>query len=521
MKRLLFLLATSVFCLATAAQLRNPILPGFHPDPSVCRVDGDFYLVNSSFQYFPGVPIYHSTDLEHWQQIGNVLSRPSQLKLKGATSWQGIYAPTIRYHAGTYYMITTNVGHNGRTGRNADSENFMVTAKNPAGPWSEPIWLQQGGIDPSLYFEGNKCYMVSNPDNTITLCEIDAKTGRQLTKSRAIWQGTGGRYPEGPHIYKKDGYYYLLISEGGTELAHSLTMARSKNIYGPYTPNPQNPIFTHCSRKGQYSQIQGTGHGDLVQKQDGSWWLVMLAYRNFNGSYHHLGRETYLAPVEWKAGEWPVVNGGNPIDTAATAQKRRLHYDFTKPLGPEWLHIQEPDTEAYELKDGRLRLFGSILSMKENKQPTFVGLRQESANICVDTKVTLLDGENGDQAGLCVYQINDGFAQMNLQNRRGSHYVRLCLQLKDNLFTMAEQSVPATAQVWMQLKSDGEKYYFSYSTDGKSYEQLGAIECLLLSTEVAGGFTGVIVGMHSHMASSKFQTGRSFADFDFFDYQEN
>ena len=152
-----------------AQELHNPIIPGFHPDPSVCRVGDDYYLVNSSFQYFPGVPIFHSKDLVNWQQIGNVLDRDSQLPLHGATSWQGIYAPTIRYHKGVYYMITTNVGNGG---------NFMVTATNPAGPWSEPVWLEQQGIDPSLYFENDKCYMVSNPDNTIMLCEIDPKTGK-------------------------------------------------------------------------------------------------------------------------------------------------------------------------------------------------------------------------------------------------------------------------------------------------------------------------------------------------------
>ncbi|MBQ2334345.1 MAG: glycoside hydrolase family 43 protein, partial [Prevotella sp.] len=293
---------------------RNPIIPGFHPDPSVCRVGDTYYLVNSSFQYFPGVPIYESKDMIHWQQIGNVLDRASQIPLKGATSWQGIYAPTIRYHEGTYYMITTNIGNGG---------NFMVTSKDPKGPWSEPIWLEQQGIDPSLYFENGKCYMVSNPDNTIMLCEINPKTGKQLTKSKALWQGTGGRYPEGPHLYKKDGWYYLLISEGGTEMAHRLTIARSKNIDGPYQPNPDNPILTHCSLAGQYSQIQGTGHGDLVQANNGQWWMVFLAYRNFGGAYHHLGRETFLAPVQWDKGAWPVVNGGNPVDTVMFVNEER------------------------------------------------------------------------------------------------------------------------------------------------------------------------------------------------------
>lgn len=224
MQKLFNILFAWALCLTVNAQtFHNPIIPGYHPDPSICRVGDRFYLVNSSFQYFPGVPLYESRDLINWQLKGNVLNRASQLNLEGASSWTGIYAPTIRYNNGMFYMITTNVGH---------GQNFLVTAKSPEGPWSEPVWLKQGGIDPSLYFENGRCYMVSNPNNGITLCEINPQTGEQLTESKVIWRGTGGRYPEGPHIYKKDGYYYLLISEGGTELAHRLTIARSRSIYG-------------------------------------------------------------------------------------------------------------------------------------------------------------------------------------------------------------------------------------------------------------------------------------------------
>ena len=186
---------------------RNPVIPGFYPDPSICRVDSDYYLVNSTFDYFPGVPLWHSRDLVNWEQIGHCLSRKSQVNLSGALSWGGIYAPTIRYNNGTFYMITTNTTNGG---------NFLVYTDNPRGEWSDPVWLEQGGIDPSLYFEDGHCYMVSNPDDGIWLCEIEPKTGKTLKPSRRIWNGTGGRYPEGPHLYKKDGYYNCLISEGAT-----------------------------------------------------------------------------------------------------------------------------------------------------------------------------------------------------------------------------------------------------------------------------------------------------------------
>lgn len=516
---------------------RNPVIPGYHPDPSVCRVGDDFYLVNSSFEYFPGVPIFHSRDLVNWKQIGNVLDRESQLPLKGATSWLGIYAPTIRYHEGTYYMITTNIGNGG---------NFMVTATNPAGPWSEPIWLQQQGIDPSLYFENGKCYMVSNPDNTIMLCEIDPKTGRQLTESRPLWQGTGGRYPEGPHIYKKDGWYYLLISEGGTELAHKLTIARSKEIEGPYTPNPNNPILTNCSMKGQDKQIQGTGHGDLVQAKDGSWWMVFLAYRNFGGAYHHLGRETFLAPVEWNKGQWPVVNGGEPIDTLMTVASKQTKAKKNKDisaqnnrsdmkeverkrtksfvsfvpsdsrtfeLGPEWVFIQNPDSTRYDrhvvvdeatgrVAGGSLRLYGGK-DLNTNARPTFIGRRQESAHMTVETLVNSSQAE----AGLTVYQINDGHLDLCVNNG----YVGVKCKLKNIYYIVREEPVRSAA-VKLRISSDGEQYVFEYSDGGAPFRKLCELNCSLVSTEVAGGFTGVVIGM--------FAQGPGFADFGYFKYEE-
>ncbi|MBP9982257.1 MAG: glycoside hydrolase family 43 protein [Prevotella sp.] len=488
MSKILSLLLFMIISESSFAQgYRNPIISGYHPDPSVCRVGSDFYLVNSSFQYFPGVPVFHSNDLINWEQIGNVLTRDSQLSLKGASSWLGIYAPTIRYNDGTYYMITTNVGNGG---------NFLVTATSPNGPWSEPVWLSQQGIDPSLYFEDGKVYMCSNPDDAIWLSEIDAKTGKQLSKSRMLWQGDGGRYPEGPHIYKKDGYYYLLISEGGTEIAHHLTIARSRNIYGPYESDPDNPLLTNCSRKGQNMQIQGTGHGDFVQAKDGSWWLVFLAYRNFGGSYHHLGRETYLAPVEWKKGEWPVVNGGNPIDTlmnATTLTKHKMPHaqplDFSRgDLGPEYIHIQNPILENYIFKGNKLVLKGHG-SLSVNNQPTFVGKRQEQ--VCGSVEFRVYPKHNAE-GGISVYQINDGHYDLFVKDGR----VSLRCKLKNIDYIVKSDKIWSE---WMNLRiSYNDKMYkFEYSDDGTSYKSLGELNCSLLSSEVAGGFTGVVIGMYA------------------------
>ena len=237
---------------------RNPIIPGFHPDPSIVRVGQDYYLVTSSFEFFPGVPIFHSRDLVHWRQIGHVLTRPSQLPLDGARASGGIFAPTLRYHDGTFYMITTNVTGGG---------NFYVTATDPAGPWSEPVWLKgQGGIDPSLLFDDDgTVYFASNGGGPgasegrgIYLSTLDPKTGALASRPRLVWGGTGKRYPEGPHLYHVNGYYYLLIGEGGTEYGHMVSIGRSRSPWGPYEACPRGPILTHRDTEAD-QPIQGTG----------------------------------------------------------------------------------------------------------------------------------------------------------------------------------------------------------------------------------------------------------------------
>jgi len=481
--------------------LHNPIISGFSPDPSVVAVDGDYYLVNSTFHYFPGVPVYHSRDLQNWEQIGNVLDRPSQLPLVESSASLGIYAPTIRYNDGTFYMITTNVGNGG---------NFMVTATNPAGPWSEPIWLEQQGIDPSLYFEDGKCYMVSNPDATITLCEIDPVTGATLSPGRALWKGTGGRFPEGPHIYKHDGWYYLLISEGGTELAHKLTVARSRNIYGPYAANPANPIFTHCSLAAQESNIQGTGHGDFLQAADGSWWVVFLAYRRYGSDFHHLGRETFLAPVTWEKG-WPMVNGGQPVAEKMavrmsaepmTPQPAKVSYDFSA-IGPEWMHIQHPAEENYSARDGVLTLKGNGDGFDWGGwHPTALLRRQKAADCRFGTEVTLL--ENGE-AGIAIYQTHNGHMEFFVRREGQRCQAVLRVRLHSILHEQSVMAIPSPSARLDVLAFDD---HYEFLVNGQPF---GTADSKLLSTEVAGGFTGVTVGPYC-------RTGK--ASFKGFDYEE-
>lgn len=511
-------------CLAAALPLaaqssqgyRNPVIPGFYPDPSVCRVGQDYYLVNSSFQFFPGVPLFHSRDLIHWRQVGNCLDRPSQLKLDGARSWGGIYAPTLRYDGGTFYMITTNT---------SDKGNFLVHTTDPASGWSDPVWLKQGGIDPSLYFEDGKCYMVSNPDSGISLCEINPKTGEQLTPSVRIWEGTGGRYPEGPHIYKKDGWYYLLISEGGTEYAHRITVARSRSIYGPYLGNPANPILTHMNRNAQDSPIQGTGHADLVEAADGSWWMVCLAFRPQAGNHHLLGRETFLAPVRWDKGAWPVVNGDGTValqmdvptlpQTAAASAPVRTR--FTRgPLPPEWIYLQNPVAGRYTFTGKALRLKGCTAGLDQSEaSPTFVARRQEHINFTATASLSLKNASEGDETGMSLFR--ETHSHYDLLLRQDAAGQSLVLRYRLGALLHTEKTVALKAgKVQLRITGTPDVYRFEYSTDGRRFGTLGVMDTRYISTETAGGFTGTVIGLYATAATA---ASKGCGEVEWFDYE--
>lgn len=497
-------------CLSAGAEgFSNPIIPGFYPDPSICRADSDYYIVNSSFEYFPGVPIFHSRDLINWRQLGYVLDRESQLKIKGGNMWGGIYAPTIRYNDGVFYMVTTN---------NTDRGNFLVHTTDPkSGKWSDPVWLTQKGIDPSLYFEDGRCYMVSNPDDAIWLCEIDPMTGKQLTESKIIWRGTGGRYPEGPHIYRHGGWYYLMISEGGTEYGHKVTIARSKKIDGPYEANPANPILTHINQNAQTNPIQGVGHPDMVEAPDGSWWLVCLAFRPTGGQHHILGRETFLAPVKWSDEGWPVVNGDGTISLempecglpakAESSGTLNTDRDFNdSKLGLEWNWLGNYEKEDYSLSErpGHLRIKGSKLTLDNPGSPSFVGRRQQHFDFTATTEV---ETNGAVSAGITAYLWPE--AHYELYVKEG----RLLLRYRIGLLLHEEEvcKLPSDS-AYLRISGNEDYYTFAYSTDGVNFSEAGIMNMRYLSSETNGGFTGVYIGL--------FAEGEGYADFDFFDYQE-
>lgn len=511
------LVISSGFVKVLAQGYVNPIIPGFHPDPSICRVDSDYYLVTSTFEYFPGVPIFHSRDLINWEKIGHCLNRESQVDLNKVRCSGGIYAPTIRYHDGMFYMITTNVGKG----------NFIVYTKDPRGDWSEPVWLKQGGIDPSLCWVGDDCYMVSANQGHILLCRINPITGEQYGESREIWNGTGGRFPEAPHIYQKDGWFYLLLAEGGTQYGHMVTIGRSRNIDGPYHSNPSNPILTHINEPTKRHPIQGTGHADIVQAHDGTWWLVCLAFRPLVKRHHLLGRETFLAPVTWEEGAWPVVNRTGTIDlqmdvpTLPKQEKIEVEEftDFNEnKLGLEWNFLRNPVESNYSLQKhkGFLRLYASDVKLDDIDSPTFVAQRQRYINGEALTELQISKSGEDMKAGMTVFMNNLHHYDLSLIVENGKKYIELSARL-GLIEHVCKRIEVNSGKVVFKVNSCKEYYTFYYSIDGKNFSELGKMDTTYLSSETTGTFTGVYWGLFAISPKPSLNT---WVDFDRFEYRQ-
>ena len=384
---------------------QNPVVKGFYPDPSVCAANGKFYLVCSSFQFFPGVPLFESTDLVNWTQIGHVLTRKSQVMLENINSSGGVFAPTIRFYKGRFYMVTNN---------NTTQENFYVYTDDIYGEWSDPIVVDQGGIDPSLYFEENRCYFISNGNDEngkgcVMQCEIEIETGKKLTETKPIWGGSGGRYLESPHMYFINGMYYLMAAEGGTEYGHMVTYARSENIWGPFESYPKNPVLTNRN-KAPYI-IQGIGHGDLIQAQDGNWYILSLGFRQIGVwmPYHHLGREVFLTPVRFGEDGWFRAGHDGTCDEfyeipGDFVQKEQKLYTFENTdFSREWCYLRHPHMENYQLEPDKVTLTGTDITLNEPQSPTFLGIRQRDFDMELSLDVTC----DAKEAGVTAYMNED------------------------------------------------------------------------------------------------------------------
>ena len=481
--------------------------------------------------------VFHSKDLIHWEQIGNCLTRPSQLDLSGLYTqanpelgWTnaGVYATTIREHNGRLYMVTTVF---------PSRRHFYVWTDNPAGEWSEPVVIDFaiGSCDPTLYFEGDKCYFLWK-EGDIKICEIDVETGKQLGDIHHLGTGLGGRYPEGPHIYKKDGYYYLLLAEGGTEQGHHVNILRSKNLFGPYESNRANPILSHFNMEMQGSEIQGLGHADLVQAPDSTWWMICLGYRTSGYLLHVMGRETMLAPVRWDKNAWPVVNGNGTIQVDMDCQTLpqvqmpadpiREEFNFVKRPVPAdsyaslglamgWHSIGNPELSCYSLTErkGWLRLKPTTTTLDKATSPTFVARRQTEKRF---TSTTLLDASHlneGMQAGITAYAAPLNHYDVLVERKDGYLVVRPNIRLGELSHSAKELKLKGN-KAYLRISSDGAYYYMQVSADGMTFETLAKMDFRYLSTEVIGGFTGVMLGVFAQGESTD-----GIADFNWFEYK--
>jgi len=530
----------------------NPIIKGFNPDPSICRVGEDYYLATSSFEYFPGVPIYHSKDLINWELIGHALHQPSQLNLDSIECSGGIYAPTLRFNKGIYYMITTLVGS-----KQSNHRNFIVTAKNPSGPWSEPHWIEDApGIDPSLFFDDDgKVYYSGNispqvkvweKHRNIYIQELDVKTWKLIGKREEVLDGSlyykkgtldggiesGVNNFEASHIYKKDGKYYLLIAHGGTSQNHAVSIWRSNNIFGPYEINPANPILTHRDLS-KHLYFTSTGHADLVQTQNGDWWMVYLAKRPYGGENHILGRETFISPVDWK-GVWPVVNPNGNIgrgeavhfNPALKQQKSKnietLDNFNSKTLNLNWNFIRTPRSLWWSLSErkGFLRMKLQKTNISNLANPSFIGRRQEDMNFLATAKMEFKPLSSDDEAGLVIERDRNFYIKFTV--KKLNNQLMICLAQKNGVpktdSLIASNSVDS-GNLFLKVIADGVFYSFSYSSNGTDWKWLAQnVDCRLLGLAGSGRFTGTFIGMY---ASANGKESGNYVDFDWFEYLPN
>lgn len=502
----------------------NPILPGWNSDPSICSNGKDYFLVTSTFVYFPGVPIFHSTDLVNWKQIGFVLDRPSQLKLEGQRTSQGIFAPAISYnpHNQTYYMVTTNVGVG----------NFFVKTKDPFGSWSDPIMLPEvHGIDPSFFFDNDgRAYIVNNDEpagpakydghRAIRVREFDVATDKVIGPEKILLDG-GVRpeekpiWIEGPHIYNINGKYYLMAAEGGTSVMHSEVILRGDSPMGKFIPWEKNPILTqrHMDPK-RPNPVTCAGHADLIQDEKGDWWSVFLACRPIDGEFENLGRETFLMPVKWSEDGFPYMTQGDdliPMIIRKEGLKRdetnasgnfdsRDDFNTTK-LSMDWFTLRTPADSLYSLteKPGFLTLNYANTTASETGIPAFVARRLQHHEFEVETRLSVPSTNPSDAAGLLLYK--DETHQYFLAVRPlAKKQVKISLEKisESGSEILSEAEVKYKKSIDLKIISKGRTIDFQYSSNNEDWKTLiEGVDAFFLSTANSFGFTGTTIGPYA------------------------
>lgn len=503
-------------------KFQNPIIAGFYPDPSITRAGDDYYLVTSSFSYSPGVPIFHSKDLVNWKSLGHVLVTPTQLPLYKQQTSRGIYAPTIRYHEGTFYLITTLVDVRG---------NFIVTAKNPAGPWSDPILLPEvGGIDPDIFFDDDGRVYIAHNDapigeplygghRAIWLWEFDLHN-KKIIKNSGRMIVNGGTdlakkpvWIEAPHIYKINGWYYLLCAEGGTGYEHSQVAFRTKDLTQPFEPYAGNPILTQRDLDiNRPNPITTAGHADLIQTKEGEWWAVFLATRAYDKTAYNTGRETFLLPVTWRDG-WPIIlEQGKEIPYQTSAPKITSTTKDTEPttgnfiwqdnfsgkaLQHQWVSLRTANSPFYKLQKNSIQLQALNIGLDELEQPAFLGRRQQHTKFTASTELDI-PAEKAS-AGIVALQSETAHYYFGATTINGK--TQLFIEQANRSAPKVIKTLAPTdigKRLMLEVSGNAGKINFYYhNKSGNKKPVLENADAKILSTEVAGGFVGTLLGIHA------------------------
>jgi alpha-N-arabinofuranosidase len=549
---LYFVISTQIF--SQERTFVNPIIQGGYPDPSICRVGNDYYVVNSSFEYFPGLPIHHSKDLVNWELVGYGLHREDQcngdVNLVDVNSNGGIHAPTIRHHNWIFYIITTNVYYNPEDVEQPTKfVNFIITAKNIEGPWSEPHILEGApGIDPDIFFDhdGKVWYIGTHSpekpnfegEGEIWIQEIDLDNWKLQGERDYLWRGAcGGVWVEGPHMYKRDGRYYLMVAEGGTSFNHAVMIAVSNDIKGPYISNPRNPILS--SRQLSYNHwINSTGHADMVELPDGRWYMVALGIRGDEERRSNMGRETHLIPVKWEREpfewkevkyEWPVcapltgrVERVNPLPFENTMQEHSdAYYDNfdAAMLNLEWNFRRVPMPDVYSLSDtkGFLRLYAKPNVIKDRGRASLMGIRQKESDFEYSAKMLYSPKNENVEAGIILFQKDDNYMNYTIIRKNGKNELKLVIAEKKKDPVVLKQEVLKSYSGWITFRviSENHRYHFEYSMEeGENFIPFMETEANHI---LSRGYTGAYMGVY---ATSNGEPTKEYADFDWVQYKE-
>lgn len=488
--------------------LYNPVIPGFYPDPSICRAGDTYYLACSTLEYYPGFPIFYSRDLINWKQISYAYYGTEKALLSSKAEKYELYAPTLRFHDGLFYLISTNILGGGH---------FVITAKNAGGPWSKPVWIKGDGRgdghDPDLFFDddGQVYFSRFTWDRGIVQWKLDIDNGRVLSEGKSIWKGFEDRYCECPHIYRIGEWYYLLAAEGSTGYGHMVVCARSKRPEGPFEGCPHNPILSH--RAEVMETVKCVGHGDLIIGPDQKWWMVFLGTRqNLACGMRVLGRETYLAPVDWDEDGWPVVNYGRPIRAAMECdrelpeifqEREEAFDDFTKQeLSLFWSFHFPPRQESFSLTDnpGFLTLYGQKENLDDQKQMAMVVRRQRNVNFFAKARLFFEPEENNEEAGITAFASGYHHYEIGIMRSEG----KKVLFWRKRIGDLSRTEILARLQgedegVILALRGDDTYYELGYVMGEGGGEICWCQKGLAkyLATEVAGSSDGVFIGMYA------------------------